>query len=214
MPHEALGSHRRSTPLILAWLAVAGFVFASDVPAEQPAARADKIKFKDDAGKTALSLKIKGDGAKLTDGSDKELARYTLSGNKVKIKDAQDAVLGYVVATGDKLRLEAPDQKTELFSLQHQADGDWKLEDPGQKRVYTIKHRDYGAEIEDPQQVSLYKVKVKNGKTSLRSAADKTVYHTDEAISAPAMSCLGLDKITDVRLRGALLFAVDHRPKK
>lgn len=194
--------------------AIALQIPAALVSADKPAARTDKIKFKDDAGKTALSLKIKDDGAKLTDGNEQELARFTLSGNKIKIKDAHDNVLGYVVASGEKLRLEGTDQKTELFSLQHQADGDWKLEDPQQARVYTIKRREYGAEIEGPQKASLYKVKVKSGKTSLRNAADKSVYHTDDAISAPAMSCLGFDKISDVRLRAALLFAVDHGPKK
>ena len=203
--------------VVVALFAVATLSLCVAAPpplAEKPLPRTDKIKFKNEAGKTAFSLKLKDDGGKLVDGDEKELARYTRSDNKIKVKDADDKVLGYVVAAGEKLRLETADQKTELFSLQRQADGDWKLEDPQQARIYTIKRRDYGAEIEDPQKTSLYKVKAKSGKTSLRNAADKTVYHTDETISPAAMSCLGLDKITDVRLRAALLFAIDHAPKK
>lgn len=182
--------------------------------AEKPLPRPDKIKFKNEAGKTAFSLKLKDDGGKLVDGQEKELARYTRSENKIKIKDEADKVLGYVVMTADKIRLEMADQKTVLFTLRHQADGDWKLEDPGDIRVYTVKKRDYGVEIEDAAKSSLYKVKTKGGKSSLRNASDKTVFHTDEEISAAAMACLGFDKIPDVRLRGALLFALDHGPKK
>lgn len=178
--------------------------------AEKPPPRTDKIKFKDANGKTAFSLKFRDDGAKLVDGEEKELARFIRSGKKIKIKDPDDKVLGYIAVTPDKLRLESVDEKSELFTLQRQADGDWKLEDPTQARVYTIKRREYGVEIEDTKKTSLFKVKSKSGKTSLRDASDKTVYQTNEQISAAAMGCFALDKAGDLRWRAALAFALDH----
>lgn len=176
--------------------------------------RTDKVRFKDDVGQTRLALKFKDDGAKLVDAQDQELARYTRSENRIKVKDTADKVLGYVVLTADLLRLEAADQRTELFSLRRQADGGWKLEDPQRARVYTLKPREYGVELEDAHSASLYKVKSKSGKTSLRNRADQTVYRTDEELSAPAMACLGFDQLADVRLRVALLFAMDCSVKK
>ena len=83
---------------------------AADPPlAEKPLPRTDKVKFKDDAGKTAFSLKLK-DGGKLVDGKEQELARYTVNANKVKIKDQDDKVLGYVVTTGEKLKQQLVDE--------------------------------------------------------------------------------------------------------
>ena len=198
--------------LATGWLQ-AGWAAAPKL-AEKPEPRADKLKFKDQSGKTAFSLKLKDDGAKLVDGDEKELARYTRSGNKLKIKDPADKVLAYVVIADEKLRLESADQQTELYSLRKQAEGGWKLEDPTGTRLYTIKPRDYGAEVEEAAKNSLYKAKVTGSKSSLRDAKDKTVFHTDQAVSAVAMSCLGLDKIADVRLRVALLFALDPCAKK
>jgi hypothetical protein len=224
MFHERLFSPRSTANLFLTMVIAAAcqmgaahLTWGAPPMAEKPLQRPDKIKFRDEAGKTTFSLKLKDDGGKLVDGNEKELARYTCKEHKVKIKDAEDKVLGYVIIVGEpakieRLRLEGPDEKTELFVLKHQPDGDWKLEDPQQMRVYTIKKRDYGAEIKDAKDESLYKVKNKEGHTSLRNEAEKTVYHTNEAISAPAMACLGLDKISDVRLRAALMFAIDHGP--
>jgi len=177
--------------------------------ATEPATRTDKIKFHQEDGHTAFSLKLKDNGAKLVDGDEQELARFTVSQQKMKIKDAADKALGSIGIAEDRLKLESPDGKV-ICILRRQADGDWKVEDSQDKRLATIKRRDYGAELEDAEKKSLFKAKVKGRKASLRNPADHTVYSTNEKVSAEALSCLGLDVISDIRLRAGLLFAMDH----
>ena len=114
-------------------------------------------------------------------------------------------MLGYVNASQGKYKIKAPDGKTDLWQLEARADGGWKLEDAQGQLVYRIKKRDYGLEIEDGAKSSRFKVKVKAGKTSLRDAAEKTVYSTRGQVSAIAVSCLGLTAIDSLTLRSGLL---------
>ena len=176
----------------------------------QPAAPrlADKVKFKRGDGKPAFSFKMKADGAKLVDGDEHELARFTWSDGKLKIKDPSDHVLGYVIVQDSKLFLETPDQATRLFSLALQSDGDWKFEDSSGTRLATLKRRDYGYEVEDAAGASRFKAKLHNAKTSLRDANDHTILYTDDTITAAAVACLGLERITDQRLQCALALAL------
>ncbi|MBM83490.1 MAG: hypothetical protein CMJ78_23270 [Planctomycetaceae bacterium] len=165
---------------------------------------ADKIKFKNDAGDTLYSLKPKDDGAKLVDADENELVRFNLDGKKLKIKDASDNILGWVITTEGKYKIEDAAQETELFKLQQQADGDWKLEDGQGQLIYKIKLRDYGFELEDPSETSLYKIKRKDDKTSIRNAADETVVSTKDEIVLIAMACLAFDAVDDLNLRAGL----------
>lgn len=170
----------------------------------------DKIKFKQEDGSERYSLKFKPDGAKLVDGADNELARLTIDENqKVKIKDAADQVLGYVVTKTGYWKLENADQTKELYILRRQEDGDFKLEDGNDNLVYKIKVREYGYEIETPDEVSLYKVKVKDGKISLRDANDVTVISTRSQMVPAAMVCFGFDVLSPAQ-QAALAYAVNR----
>ena len=55
------------------------------------------------------------------------------------------------------------------------------------------------------REASLAKVKVKDGKTSLRDASDRTRFETKEPVSPLAVSCLGLDAVGSLPLRAGLL---------
>ena len=68
-----------------------------------------------------------------------------------------------------------------------------------------IKKRDYGFEVEDALDNSLFKVKLKNGKTSLRDASDQTVFSTKDQVVTLAVTCLGFDAIDSLPLRTALM---------
>ncbi len=171
-----------------------------------------KIKIKNGAGETAMSVKPKEDGGKLVDAQEQELARYTVSAAKLKIKDAQDNVLGYVVANRRGLKLEDPTQQHTQYHLIDQGDGDWKLEDGEQHLLYKIKQREYGFEIETGEEASLFKVKVNGDKTSLRNAREETVYYTNDPVKPLAFACLGLEAIQDMRLRMALFTMIGGRP--
>lgn len=170
-----------------------------------------KLKFKDAAGQTAFSLKPQTNGVKLVDGQERELARFQIKGSKLKIKDAQDNVVGYVNASKGKYKVKAADGKADLWQLELRPDGSWKLEDSQGQLVYRIKKRDYGFEIEDGAKTSQFKVKVKAGKTSLRDAAEKTLYSTRGQVSAIAVSCLGLTAIDSLTLRSGLLTMIAIR---
>ncbi len=182
--------------------------------AEKPLPREDKIKFKDGAGETAFSLKIKGDGAKLTDGDEKELARYTRSEDKLKIKDDKDKVLGYIANQDGALRLLSPEDESELFSLERAKNGDWSLKDAGGVRVAAFRRRDSGFVVEDAQDKVRHTVAVKSGKSTLRDATGKVLYQTKEDVTPSAIGCLALDALPDVRIRGAFLFLLNQGAKK
>ena len=163
-----------------------------------------KIKFKSGSGQLEFSIKLKDDGAKLVDPEENELARFRLDGSKLKIKDSDDNVLGYVVASPGKYKLKNADQD-ELWKLQRQDDGDWKLEDGQEQLICRIKKRDYGFEIEDAAYVSRFKAKLKGGKTSLRNNSDETVFSTKDTIPTIAITCLAFETIENNSLKTALM---------
>lgn len=187
----------------------ASSTIASSTAASNPQSSVEKLKFKRDDGSEAFSLKFKPDGAKLVDGSDQEIARLKLDeSQKVKIKGPDETVLGYVVSKGGYWKIENAEQTQELFILRRQDDGDYKLEDGNDQPLYRIKARDYGFEIETPEKQSLYKVKVKGEKTSLRNASDETVISTKSPIAPAAMASFGLDQLSQEQ-QAALAFAVN-----
>ena len=167
-----------------------------------------KIKFKTGEGETAFSWKQQADGAKLVDADEKEISRYNSDGKKLKIKGPDDVVLAYVVRTGDEYKVKSADQQTELWKLQKQVDGDWKLKDGNENLVYRVKSRPYGFEIQDGNEKSLAKIKLKDGKLSLRNPAEKTLYYTKDRASAIAMSCLGFEAVKSLPVRCGLLTAL------
>ncbi len=168
-----------------------------------------KIKFKQGNGDEKFSLKLKPNGAKLVDNSDNELARLTTDNNqKIKIKDAADQVLGYVVTQENYWKVENAEQTEELYILRRQKDGDYKLEEGNDSPVYRIKVRDYGYEIETPDKTSLYKVKLKAGKLSLRNATGDTVLSTKSPMSTIAIASFGFDVLTPPQ-QAALAYALN-----
>lgn len=168
-----------------------------------------KIKVKDGAGKDVFSIKPKDDGAKLVDGGDQEIARFNLKDEKLKIKDGADHILGYVVGTKGKYQLKDAGQKTILFELQREDDGDWKLKNGQEKLIYRIKKREYGFEIQDTKQATLAKIKSKNGKIEFRDSSDHVHYSTNSATVPPIfMACLGLDEIKDLPLKAGLMIRI------
>lgn len=173
-----------------------------------PQTTREKVKFKQ--GDTELfSIKYKDDGAKLEDASGAELARFTLDeSGKVKIKDAADVVLGYIVSRPGVWKVENADQTQELYIFRRQDDGDYKLEDGSDTQIYRVKMRDYGYEIETPDKQSLYKVKQKENKISLRDASEETVLSTKDSVVPVAIAPFGFDVLTREQ-QAALSFAVN-----
>lgn len=182
---------------------------ASSSAASNPQTHVEKLKFKRDDGSEAFAIKFKADGAKLVDGSDQEIVRLKLDENqKIKIKAPDEKTLGYIISKGDYWKIENAEQTQELFVLRRQDDGDYKLEDGNDQPLYRIKARDYGFEVETTDKQSLYKIKVKGKKTSLRNANDETVLSTKSPIAPAAMASFGLDQLSQAQ-QAALAFAVN-----
>ena len=171
--------------------------------------KSGKIEFKSDGGKAAFSLKYESDGAKLVDENDRELARLTVdSREKVKIKDSADRAIGYVVTDAQSWKIKNASQNQELYVLQRQSDGDYKLKSSANQEIYRIKKRKYGFEIETPAKQSLYKIKSKDGKISLKNPSGKTVLYVKSGLTPIAIACFGFDALSREQ-KAALAYAVN-----
>jgi hypothetical protein len=168
----------------------------------------DKIKFKTDTGSELFSLKLQTDGAKLVDAKNNEIAKIkSEQSGKLKIKNASDKVLGYVVTDKGNWKLENPEQNKTLYILKLKNNGNYKLEDSANKEVYQINAIKNELLIQANNKL-VYKVKIKEQKTSLRDASGKTVFSTKSNMSPIAFACFGFDVLTREQ-QAALAYAVN-----
>lgn len=179
-----------------------------------PKKLAERINLKNADGQRAFEIKPESNGAKLVGPDEKEIARYHVADHTLKIKDDADKVLGHIVRHEDAYKIEDAERKNVLFKIAGKDNGDWSVEDGKQVRLYRIKKRDYGFEIESAAEESVAKVKLKEGKASLRNAKDVTLLSTKNHVSQLGLACIGLDKITSEPLRFGLLIqlTIDGRP--
>ena len=176
---------------------------------ETPAqTKRENVTFKAGSGDRLYEVKFEADGAKLVDPDEKEIARFNVAGQKVKVKLADDSVVAYIVVKAGEFQIRDESQKTELFELKGQSDGDWKLKDGEDHLLAVIKKRDYGFEIEDGAEKSLFKSKLKDGKRSLRNANDETVLYTKDEFPPLGVACLGLEQIESLPVRAGLAVAL------
>jgi hypothetical protein len=172
------------------------------------AVKKETIKFKRDGGAEAFSLKSETNEAKLVDGNEKELARFNIDDRqKIKIKSKDNQSLGYVVIKDGVWKIKNASQDRELYILRRQEDGDYKLVDGAAKEIYRVKVRPYGFEIESATKQSIYKVKIKDSKTSLRNKSDQTILYTKSLITPIAIACFGFDILTQEQ-KAALAYAL------
>jgi len=167
-----------------------------------------RVQIKDASGQDVWEFKGKDDGAKVVDAKERELFRLNLKDHKLKIKLPDDSVIGYVSAKPGEFKVLDSSGQKELFELQRQADGDWKLKDVKDQLLVRIKKRDYGYELESPHEKSLFKCKLKDGKASLRDAQDLTIYSSKDTSSTLALSCLGLKALPSDGVRLGLAAVV------
>ncbi|MFP2959613.1 hypothetical protein ACLEPN_17660 [Myxococcus sp. 1LA] len=172
-----------------------------------------KLKFKDDADRERFSLKPKDDGAKLVDGDERELARYKWKGASLKVSGPADVVLGYVVGSaGGALTVRDGEQRQVLFTLARQGPG-WRLNDVKGALLYSVWPEDDGARIQDGAGADVARVKVREGKVSLRDAQGRTLLATKSLVAAEAAACLAFETL-ELPLRVALLFHLQASPSQ
>ncbi|WP_217917929.1 hypothetical protein [Myxococcus sp. AM010] len=186
---------------------------ALEVPRAPAAVKglAGKLKFKDDADRARFSLKPKDDGAKLVDGEERELARYKWKGAALKVSGPDDVALGYVVGSaGGALTVRDGEQRQVLFTLARQGPG-WRLNDMKGTLLYSVWPEDDGARIQDGAGADVARVKVREGKVSLRDAKGRTLLATKSLLAAEAAACLAFEAL-EPPLRMALLFYLQAPP--
>lgn len=172
--------------------------------ASDEAALQDKLKFKDADDRERFSLKPKDDGAKLVDGEDRELARYKWKGTSLKVSGPDDAVLGHVVGSaGGALTVRDAEQRQILYTFARQGPG-WRLNDVKGALLYAVSPDDEGAIIQDAAGAEVARVKVREGKVSLRDATGRTLLATKSLVHAEAVACLAFERMA-LPLRMALL---------
>ena len=126
----------------------------------------------------------------------------------MKIKDSADRAIGYVVTDAQSWKIKDASQNQELYVLQRQSDGDYKLKSGANQEIYRIKKRKYGFEIETPAKQSLYKIKSKDGKISLKNPSGKTVLYVKSGLTPIAIACFGFDALSREQ-KAALAYAVN-----
>ncbi|MCP3168974.1 hypothetical protein [Myxococcus qinghaiensis] len=172
-----------------------------------------KLKFKDADDRERFSLKPKDDGAKLVDGEDRELARFKWKGTALKVSGPDDTALGYVVGSaGGALTVRDGEQRQVLYTLARQGSG-WRLTDAKGALLYTVSSDNEGARIEDASGTEVARVKVREGKVSLREPGGKTLLATKSLVSADAAACLAFEKL-DLPFRVALLHQLQTPPSE
>lgn len=167
-----------------------------------------KLKFKAADAAGSFALKVREDGAKLVDAEEHELARLRVEADgRVKFRDAADNALGSVHGAAPQWHLKDASGAV-VFQLVRQDDGDLKVQDGGGALLFRVKVRDYGAEIETPDDRSLFKAKRKDGGLSIRDAADTTVLRSNDQGDAQAAALLVLPGLT-LPQRVALWYVVE-----
>lgn len=168
----------------------------------------NKIKFKTETGSELFSLKLQTDGAKLVDAKNNEIVKIkSEQSGKIKIKNASDKELGYIVREIGSWKLENSEQNKTLYILKLENNGNYKLEDSANKEVYKINATNNELLIQTNNKI-VYKVKIKEQKTSLRDASGKTVFSTKSNMSPIAFACFGFDVLTREQ-QAALAYAVN-----
>lgn len=172
-----------------------------------------KLKFKDADDRERFSLKPKDDGAKLVDGEDRELARFKWKGTALKVSGPDDTALGYVVGSaGGALTVRDGEQRQVLYTLARQGSG-WRLTDAKGALLYTVSSDNEGARIEEASGTEVARVKVREGKVSLREPGGKTLLATRSLVRADAAACLAFEKL-DLPFRVALLHQIQTPPSE
>lgn len=126
----------------------------------------EKISLKNGDGTVIWSLKPQDDGgAKLLDANEQELARYTINANgKIVVKDAADTRLGTVEGEGGKYKFVGEVEGETHWVVQRRDDGDWKVEDGGERKLLKLSAKDYGWKAKNDAGEDFFKVKNKDGK--------------------------------------------------
>ncbi len=186
-------------------------VYRSWLPAGEIQLR-HSIELEAPDGTRSLRLVPRSGRVKLQDGNHELLASFKLVEGRLRIARAPRELVGFVVPkTGEVkgLLIIHPSDDRVLYRLTRERDGDLRLVDQNGQVVYESKLRDYGFKTVDAEGRVQSRVRVREGKTSLRNAAGETTLSTKDGIPAAAMACFTLRSLS-LEHRVALALGIIH----
>jgi hypothetical protein len=192
-------------------LAVAAFGCATLPEAGGLSLRHD-VEFEGPDSATAFQLRPTATAIDVESATDQLLARLTLDGARLRVENGKGELRGFVLppAAGSRsYRVVQADGSTQLFEFSREPDGDLNLEDAAGNDVYKIKLRDDGYKVEDMAGAMETRIKAREGKISLRNAADETFLATRDPLSPEAAAAISLEKV-DFEFAAGLAVAVSH----
>ena len=156
---------------------------------------AHEVELDGPEGADALKLEPKENKIELEDGTGQEIATFRWKGDRFSLRNAQGQSVGTLrFSPPDTLQLVVDDRVH--LELEREPDGDLRLVNEADRLLYEIKKRDYGAKVEDATGNEIAKVRVKNGKTSIKNADGTTALSTRDPLPPAAAACFGLTQLT------------------
>ena len=164
------------------------------------------IEVEDGSGKSYLELDATDSIVKLGGARGKRLADFRLKGRGFEIQDARERSLGFMERTEQGLRILDRERGMLLWELRVEPGGDVQIRRE-HETYYEIKVRDYGSKIVLGDGAEHARVRVQNGKISVKDCKGKTRLTTDDDISPVAFACFALDRVPLI-LRGAMAVGI------
>jgi hypothetical protein len=168
----------------------------------------EKIKFTKANNSETFFLKPKENGLKLEGIEGEAISNLTLDiHGKIQIETTTGLILGHVLSRDNYWKLEDAEQTQALYALSQEPDGDYSLKSPDNQEIYRVESRDYGFEVKNAQDKSVYTIKVKDNKAVLQDTNEHTVLETTSEFPLLAVACYGFD-VLDQSQQTALAYAV------
>ena len=170
------------------------------------------IAFEDHDGQLAFRIEPAGEAIRVEDAGGKALAVLRLRRDGLAIADAAGQLAGVVLppsGEGRELRIVSPGERSVLFALRYEPDGDLRVVDAAERLVCEAKRRDYGFKVVDSEGRLETKVRIRPDKVSLRNSAGVTFLSTRDAIPPASAAALAFESLR-FELAAGLSVALAH----
>ena len=183
--------------------------------ASTPGPYGGSVEFEDASGRMVFELRSgSSDSLRMRSESGALICQLQPEGEAVRVLDARGRKLGTVVPLQDGVGLLVRSETgQELYKLIVESDGDFKLRDASGANLYVGKHRSYGFKVLDASDVVESRVKVREGRVSVRDGSGQKYLKAKlESPDPLAMAMLTLQDVP-IYFAAGLSFAVargDH----
>lgn len=174
------------------------------------------VQFKQDNGKDLYKFLHSREGGKVEDADGNVLVSFFDNRDKgyksVRVFDASSKESSVIRLPNSEQILIYDYRGGLLFKLNFKDDRHYKLKDAEGKTLYKVKEESYGLKIEEGEGEdgkALCKVKVKEGKVSLKDADGKTILYAKSDVPAQGLACFAMEKLSKEQQYGlayALMF--------